>query len=401
MPDCETLPTFNALDAVHNRGIIIASDGAEYEKIAKFSPVDATTNPSLVFAAVSTAKYSYLIDDAVTYSLRSLSPKSPTVDEIVELALDHLLVRVGAEILSIIPGRVSISVDPRLGFSYAGILSKSRALIKLVEELHIPRTRILIKIPATPEGIHAAHTLESVDGIHTNLTLIFSLVQAIACAQAGVSVVSPFIGRVKDWWSARAIAEGNPSGLDDQPLQDHPGIALVRRIKETYTRCGYSTQIMAAGFRKPEEIVELSRYGKKGGADLVTLPPDLLEGLMKLDGNLDLRSDSTQPTPLTELPNPPPIYFSPNGPTHEGAILFERDSKQEAISLDKVPEGLAKFSIDAVKLETMVRDRVQQFAHARLPDVVSITSDVFQESRGRLPGDGAAVSRRRKSVSVN
>lgn len=256
-----------------------------------------------------------------------------------------------------------------------------------------------MKIPATAEGIHAAHTLESNDGIHTNLTLVFSLVQAIACAQAGVTVISPFIGRVKDWWSARAVAAGVAEGIDDQPLKEHPGIKLVYRIKEAYTRYGYCTQIMAAGFRKPEEIVELSRFGSKGGPDLVTLPPELLEGLMRMDGGKNLGCDSRESVYSTDSSRSAPIYVTADGPTEEGFATFDRDSRQEAISLDKVPEGLAKFSVDAVKLEKTVRDMIEQFNEARLSDVESASTEVFKETVHRLSVGGGKVLR--KSVSVN
>ncbi|KAF8962173.1 hypothetical protein BDZ97DRAFT_1905315 [Flammula alnicola] len=346
---------FTALDAVREAGIVIASDGAEYNKIGEFSPIDATTNPSLVYAAVSKPEYAHLLDEAIRYSQTRLP--AGTLEERTELVLDRLLVQVGAQILSIIPGRVSISVDPRLGSSYTGILSKSRALVRLVEELHIPRSRILVKIPATATGIQAAHTLEVEDDIRTNLTLVFSLVQAVACAQAGVSVISPFIGRVKDWWAARAVAEGHPEGLDNQPLSEHPGITLVHRIKAAYAKYGYTTQVMAAGFRKPEEIIELSRAGNRGGPDLVTLPPDLLDGLRQRDGEID--KSWIPSSEIFDIPESAPVYFTPAGPTEESTAAFERDSRTEAISLDKVPEGLAKFSVDAVKLEEKVRSLLE------------------------------------------
>ena len=261
--------------------------------------------------------------------------------------------QVGAHILNIIPGRVSISVDPRLGYNYDAILAKSHALVSIFKELGIPQSRILIKIPATMPGIRAAHKLEA-QNIHTNLTLIFSLVQALACAQAGVAVISPFIGRVKDWWSTRAIQNGIPEGLTDQPLSEHPGIDLVHRIRAAYTKYGHQTQIMAAGFRKVEEIIELSRAGSKGGANLMTLPPDLLDGLRQLDG----QREPTAGFQAEIETRPEPFYFSLNGPTKEGDAAFERDSAQEMISLDKVPEGLAKFSKDAITLEDKVRTKL-------------------------------------------
>ncbi|PPQ66401.1 hypothetical protein CVT26_011270 [Gymnopilus dilepis] len=353
-----TPPPFSALDAVRESGIVVASDGAEYLKIAAFDPIDATTNPSLVYAAVSKPEYSHLVDEAVAYALRTIP--SATLEEKAELALDRLLVQVGVQILSIIPGRVSLSVDPRLGSSYNAILAKSRSLMKLVDELQISRSRVLIKIPATAAGIHAAHTLESQDGIHTNLTLVFSLVQALACAQAGVSVISPFIGRVKDWWSARAIAEGKAEGLDNQPLAEHPGIKLVQNIRRAFKQYGYRTQIMAAGFRKPEEIVELARLGNDGGPDIVTLPPDLLEGLTKLQGEHGLGKTATKE--VGKYAGTAPLYFTLEGPSKAGWAAFDQDSQLEAISLDKVPEGLAKFSVDAVKLEEKVLRLVENLS---------------------------------------
>lgn len=261
--------------------------------------------------------------------------------------------QVGAHILNIIPGRVSISVDPRLGYDHDAIMAKSRTLVAILKELDIPQSKILIKIPATMSGIRAAHKLEA-ENIHTNLTLIFSLVQALACAQAGVAVISPFIGRVKDWWSARAIQNGIPGGLADQPLSEHPGIELVHRIRAAYTKYGHHTQIMAAGFRKVEEIIELSKAGSKGGADLMTLPPDLLDGLRQLEGQRGPTTGFKAPVETRSEP----FYFSANGPTKEGDATFEKDSAQEMISLDKVPEGLAKFSVDATTLEDRVRAKL-------------------------------------------
>lgn len=305
---------------------------------------------------------------------------------------------VGAQILSIIPGRVSISVDPRLGFSYSAILSKSRALIKHVDDLHISRSRILIKIPATAPGINAAHTLETVDGIHTNMTLVFSLVQALACAQAGVAVVSPFIGRVKDWWAAKAIAEGNPSGLADQPLAEHAGIKLVHRIRDAYTKYGYNTQVMAAGFRKVEEIIELGRAGSEGGADFMTLPPDLLDGLRTRSG---IYSPVNSPLRSTSIPDSPVLYFSPDGQTEDGLAAFERDSKVEAISLDKVPEGLDKFSIDAVKLEEKVRALVEREVNSSEISKSPKPASSFLKRSGDVRSASREVCRRSVTVQVN
>lgn len=232
-------------------------------------------------------------------------------------------------------------------------------MISLLEELGVPRDRVLIKIPATYSGILAANTLEypsdSSPPIHTNMTLIFGVVQALACAQAGLSVISPFIGRVKDWWSARAISNGQPEGLSAQPLSHHPGINLVKQIRAGYTAYGYKTQVMAAGFRVVDEIIELSKAGASGGADLVTLPPDLLEGLRNRKGVENIAADFL----LDVETRPEPCYFSIAGSTRDGEINFSRDSEEEGISLDKVPEGLAKFSVDAELLENRIRAQMQ------------------------------------------
>jgi len=256
---------------------------------------------------------------------------------------------VGAEILALIPGRVSVSADPRLGNSYDGIVNKGLSLMTLFDEMNIPRHRVLIKIPATWDGIRAAQTLEHDYDIRTNLTLVFSLVQALACAQAGVSVISPFIGRVKDWWHAKMIAAGRLEGLEKQPLSEHPGIHLVRRIRSAFRANGYATEVMAAGFRKPEEVLELVQGGRRRGPDLVTIPPDLLEGLRRIPGIQDNVLEEN--FGLTESSV---AYFDEQGPVDGGYESFERDMVAEEIGVEKVPEGLAKFSADADKLEERV-----------------------------------------------
>lgn len=234
------------------------------------------------------------------------------------------------------------------------------------------------------------------------MTLVFSLVQALACAQAGVAVVSPFIGRVKDWWAAKAIAEGNPSGLANQPLTEHPGIKLVHRIRDAYTKYGYNTQVMAAGFRKVEEIIELGRAGSEGGADFMTLPPDLLDGLRTRSGIL---SPMNSPPGSTSIPDFPVLYFSPDGQTEEGLAAFERDSKAEAISLEKVPEGLDKFSIDAIKLEDKVRALVEREVNSSEISKSPKTASSFVKCGSEAPGDASSASgevcRRSITVQVN
>lgn len=220
--------------------------------------------------------------------------------------------------------------------------------MSLLEELDIPRRRILIKIPATYEGICAAQVLEhpsSGDPIHTNMTLIFGRVQAVACAQAGVSVISPFIGRVKDWWDAQGSLVGTE-------LSQHPGILLVQNIRSTYSAHEFGkTQIMAAGFRAVDEIIELGKYGVAGGPDVVTLPPHLLDGL---------RTRENPEPPLNFNPSPVDVGAAPEYFNHTGsdASAYARDIIHEKIAAVKVPEGLAKFSADAQILEDLVKRRV-------------------------------------------
>ncbi|KAG6830970.1 hypothetical protein H0H93_013885, partial [Arthromyces matolae] len=230
--------SLNALDALKESGITIASDTGEYLKIGEFFPQDATTNPSLVYAAISKPQYAHLTEAAVRYALS----RGGSLESQTELASDYLLVQLGIQILDIIPGRVSASVDPRLANDKDAIIRKSRNLISLFEELGYHRDRVLIKIPATYSGILACQILETPPPsesititnkpIHTNATLIFGLVQALACAQAGVSVISPFIGRVKDWWSAQYTRLHNGEAPPPvSPLSEHPGIQLVRNIR--------------------------------------------------------------------------------------------------------------------------------------------------------------------------
>ncbi|KAF8517304.1 hypothetical protein BU17DRAFT_76473 [Hysterangium stoloniferum] len=343
------------MEFIRQSGISISSDTGEFNKIGKFKPVDATTNPSLVFAAVTNPEYAHILDSAIEQTMQRHAPAS--VEEKIEAALDLLLVKVGVQILRFISGRVSVSVDPRLADDYNAIVRKGKNIISLFEELGIPRARILIKIPATYSGILAARTLESPSDpsalpIHTNLTLIFSLVQALACAQAGATAVSPFIGRVKDWWAAQDI-NTNYTAL---PLSHHPGILLVQRIRAAYATYGHKSDIVAAGFRHANEVVELARGGRTNGPDFFTLAPDMLEALsiFEVPGNFALERKGVQATTVPE-----PVYISRRHDIadSEAEAAYMKDLAAERIALDKVPEGLDKFSLDAKKLEDIVRSK--------------------------------------------
>ncbi|KAJ7770451.1 transaldolase [Mycena metata] len=343
----------SALQALRESGIRISSDTAEYHQILEFKAdlTDATTNPSLVLAAVSKPEYADIVRDAVNFARGRLP--SASVREMSALAMDRLLVQVGAQISGIVPGRVSVSVDPRIAHDYHAIIRKGETLVALLEDLRIPRSRILIKIPATYEGIRAAQALEhpsTGEPIHTNMTLVFGRVQALACAQAGVSVISPFIGRVKDWWDVNGGAASE--------LSQHPGILLVQNIRSTYAAHGYTrTQIMAAGFRAVEEIIELGKYGVAGGPDLVTLPPNLLDGLRTRTSLGPALKFTPHPINLATAPH----YFGGPDSTN-GASLYARDILEERIADTKVPEGLAKFSVDAQILEDLVKRKVLESA---------------------------------------
>ncbi|TFK21448.1 aldolase [Coprinopsis marcescibilis] len=299
----------------------------------------------------------------------------------IPLTLVPQLVLVGVQILSIIPGRVSASVDPRVGSSIPATLKQARTIISLFEEHSIPRSRVLIKVPGTPEGITAAHILEHpTDGsepIHTNITLIFGRAQALACAQAGLSVISPFVGRVKDWWDAQG---------QEQPGTAHPGLVLVSSVQRGFAHYGYKgrTEVMAAGFRKPEEVLvmaaglgrpdevgEVTLDSKKGwkrgtfeAADLVTVPPELLEGLRSWVFSTKATSTKPRSREVEVDEDTEPIYFvrpstySDDASPSTTSLYDSALRSTDRIVLDKVAEGLSKFSADAEKLEGLVRKKL-------------------------------------------
>ncbi|KXN86955.1 Transaldolase [Leucoagaricus sp. SymC.cos] len=327
-------------------------------RYSNYKATDATTNSSLILTAISQPNYSYLIDGAVQYALENLLDKEPK--EQAEVAMDYLLVQVGIEILSMIPGRVSISIDPRLAYDYTGIIQKARNLITLFEQHNISRNRILIKIPATYAGIRAAQTLETPpsnvdeqpetqqEPIHTNLTLVFDIVQATACAQAKASVISPFVGRVQS-------KDRSSFSSTEQLLFEHQGLRLIRDISARYDACGYETQIMAAGFRRPEEVLEVAKH-KNRAPHFVTLPPKILHGLrsMRNVGSLTQRKPPPQEDGEGSTER---TYLSQPGRKLdvEAEKRFMDDLVKERIALDKVPEALEKFAEDAGILEEKLK----------------------------------------------
>ncbi len=260
----------NLLESLKRHTTVVADTG-DIEAIAEYKPQDATTNPSLLYQAAQKPQYEHLVDDALR--LRHRTPRA-TGPARTEAFMDTLLVNFGCEILKIVPGRVSTEVDAGLSFDTEGTLAKARKLIGMYEEAGVGRERILIKIASTWEGIRAAEQLER-EGIHCNLTLLFSFAQAVACAEAGVTLISPFVGRIYDWHKKERGA--------DIPADEDPGVASVTRIYNYFKKFGYKTQIMGASFRKVDQIVRLA------GCDLLTISPDLLEQMEKTEGEVTRR----------------------------------------------------------------------------------------------------------------
>src|SRR5688572_25352300 len=244
----------------------VVADTGDFESMRAYKPQDATTNPSLILAAASKPEYAHLVDKAVADRKNSGLTGAKQVDDVI----DHILVNFGLEILKIVPGRVSTETDARLSFDKEGSIAKAHQLIALYEKAGISRDRVLIKIASTWEGIKAAEVLEK-EGIHCNLTLLFSFAQAVACAEAGVQLISPFVGRILDWHK-------KSTGKAEYAPAEDPGVVSVTRIYEHFKKHGYKTEVMGASFRNAGEILELA------GCDLLTISPALLEELQKSKG---------------------------------------------------------------------------------------------------------------------
>ena len=307
------------LDSLKRVTTVVADTG-DLEAMKQYQPQDATTNPSLLLKASLLPQYRHLVDAALADATKlGLSEARRT-----EAFMDRLAVNFGREILKIVPGRVSTEVDARLSFDTAASIAKAKDLIGLYEAAGIPRERILIKLGSTWEGIRAAHELER-EGIHCNLTLLFSFAQAVACAEAGVTLISPFVGRIYDWYRKERGAE--------IPTNDDPGVKSVTRIYNYFKKFGYQTQVMGASFRRVEQIVDLA------GCDLLTISPDLLDALQKTSGELTPR-------------------LTPDGArqsTEEKITLDEKSYRwlhnQDAMAVEKLSDGIRRFYEDGRKLE--------------------------------------------------
>jgi transaldolase len=306
----------------------VVADTGDIEAIHRHRPQDATTNPSLLYHAAQMPAYRYLVEQATEQA----SDRGGSHEHMAEEFIDQLFVLFGSEILKVVPGRVSTEVAASLSFDTPGTIAKARRLISLYQKKGVPRERILIKIASTWEGIQAANELEQ-EGIHCNLTLLFSFAQAIACAEAGVTLISPFVGRIYDWYKK----EGG--GKEIRPDQD-PGVASVARIYNYYKKYGYKTQIMGASFRNVNQIVRLA------GSDLLTISPDLLDQLEHTEGTVERKLD------------PATGKVSKDERLHLSEKAFRWMHNEDAMATEKLAEGIRKFNSDARKLEEYALSQV-------------------------------------------
>src|SRR5271157_276409 len=310
----------------------VVADTGDIEAIAQHRPQDATTNPSLLFQAAQMPAYRHLLEEATEVA----SEVGGTQQRMAEEFIDRLFVLFGSEILNVIPGRVSTEVPASLSFDTAGTLAKARKLISLYEEKGFSRNRILIKTASTWEGIRAAEVLE-LEGIHCNLTLLFSFAQAVACAQAGVTLISPFVGRIYDWYRKEY------GGAEIAPDQD-PGVASVTRIYNYYKKFGYKTQVMGASFRNVNQIVRLA------GCDLLTISPDLLDKMEQTEGGLERNID------------PVKAEASKEERLHLDEKTFRWMHNEDAMATEKLAEGIRKFNSDTRHLEDYALSQVAEKA---------------------------------------
>lgn len=299
----------------------VVADTGDFESMKQYAPQDATTNPSLILKAAVMPDYAYLVDQAI---------EDAGADASLGSVIDQLLVLFGCEILKIVPGRVSTEVDARLSFDTEGTIAKAREIIALYEKASISKDRILIKIASTWEGIKAAEALEK-EGIHCNLTLLFSFAQAVACAEAKVQLISPFVGRILDWYKKNTGQEY--SGAED------PGVQSVTEIYTYYKKFGHATEVMGASFRNTGEILELA------GCDLLTISPGLLGELQDSTNPVALKLDAAKAAEA----DLEPVNFDEKS--------FRLAMNEDAMATEKTAEGIRGFSADIVKLEKMIQQK--------------------------------------------
>lgn len=319
----------SSLDQLKEFTVVVADSG-DINVIGQYKPTDATTNPSLILAAAKMPEYKHLVEDAITYA----NTCSDKVSEQVEAAMDKVFVNFGCEILKIIPGRVSTEVDARLSFDKDEMIKRAKNFISLYQKQGIDKDRILIKLSSTWEGIEAARALEQEYGIHCNMTLLFNFHQAVACAEAGVTLISPFVGRIFDWYVQNT----------DQKTFDYlsdPGVKSVTRIYNYYKKYDYSTVVMGASFRNTDQIKGLV------GCDLLTISPSLLDKLSKSTDDfgeqLSVKTAKKLDIDKVEI----------------NEKIFRWEMNEDAMANDKLSDGIRKFAADAVKLESLLLSMLQ------------------------------------------
>jgi len=319
-------PKMSSLEQLRASGTLVVADTGDFEAISKFKPRDATTNPSLILAAAKMPQYSSIVDKAINDA-----KAGATIDEQVEIAMDKMFVGFGAEILKVVEGRVSTEVDARLSFDKDKQVAKALRLISLYEELGVSKERVLIKLSSTWEGIKAAEILERDHGIHCNLTLLFSFAQAIACAEAKVTLISPFVGRIMDFYKAK-------TGKTYEAEED-PGVMSVRKIYNYYKKHGYKTTVMGASFRNTGEVLALA------GCDALTISPKLLAELDAMSDPVEVKCKS-HPDPATDTL----INLDEAG--------FRWLHNEDEMAVEKLSSGIRGFAVDAGKLESIIREKL-------------------------------------------
>jgi transaldolase len=309
---------------------VVVADSGDIESIEQFKPQDTTTNPSLLTAAAEMPQYQPIVDDVLTQARKQLGPKAKDSD-VANLAFRHLAVAFGKKILAIVPGRVSTEVDARLSYDTAATVKMAREIIQQYDDAGISRERVLIKIASTWPGIKAAEQLEK-EGIHCNLTLLFGVHQAVACAEAKVTLISPFVGRILDWYK-------KDSGKDYKGADD-PGVQSVTKIYNYFKKFGYKTVVMGASFRNIGEIQELA------GCDLLTIAPKLLEELKETQGDLPRKLDpkNAQSLQIEKIPM--------------DEAIFNKMHAEDRMAHDKLKEGIEGFTAALEKLEKLLADRL-------------------------------------------
>lgn len=321
----------NLLEQLREMTVVVADTG-DIQAIETFKPQDATTNPSLITAAAQMPQYQSIVDDTLKGARETLGKDAPE-SEVVTLAFDRLAVSFGLKILDIIPGRVSTEVDARLSYDTDGTITKGRELIEQYEAAGVSRERVLIKIASTWEGIQAAAVLEK-EGIHCNLTLLFGLHQAIACAENGITLISPFVGRILDWYK-------KDTGRDSYPPAEDPGVQSVTQVYNYYKKFGYETEVMGASFRNIGEITELA------GVDLLTIAPALLDELQSTEGELQRKLDPE----TAKNANIEKIAMD--------KATFDKMHEENRMAKEKLAEGIEGFSKALESLEELLAERLE------------------------------------------